>query len=862
MKSLQAFIEENLHIDLVSTDYLRLTASGALNGLDELLTTCFVIHNEHRIELPDIYPGARYKDIVDTCVIHLLKKKLYNNILTFGYRIAVSSEVNTSLHCVSTNSNVSRIKGKQWQLLCRIIGIENFVDLLMNYTVLQYIDKFFTQIVGNRANERHVPPSWCSDNRDASCGSHDVPITIQKLLYRNASPFNEEQVLPAGDDVEAIINEIFGPSSYSKLCFRKSKVIPIIKKMIQNHAGLKYLQILNSVCPFDSDFVEGKHLDASTKVTLVNKFVIIILQKLIPSEMFGSKRNKSKIFYYLSQLLRLPLKGTIPFSELKNSQRIEDFRWIRLVANCNESSLQNNQRLVACFISWIFKLIIPRIVTTFFYATEVSSSVLVLFFRHDAWSKISAPFMKDYVDKYLIENEVCRNHNSYLLSKYNHSRLRLVPKKAKGEFRVLAIPFKGADDEEYSIFQHNFKTMILPVQCILEYLRKKRKTHCRKLYSPTQIAKHLMRFKKVLLTKYGKIPDLFSMKFDIESCYDSISRKKAMQVIGVVLGNETGFFVRSQSFYQPETGILKIQNVVNGCRQPAEDEIYIDNVRTVYLSKEDVCDVLKMELFDTALCLAGKCYLRRDGLFQGSRLSALVVDLVYDDLMERYEIFRGQYPNESLSLRLADDFLVISTDRNQILELKKLSSDGFKEYGAKIKAEKIKISSSICLPHKPFQFCALNISLASLQAWKNSESFNIPYICFASTSKTYDQLIKLLEMRLSYGTTDSSLNTPFTILFQIHEVCVNVSQTFVGAFRKKIILLQPFENFILRLLVSTIKACQNCGCDPFFQSQLRQLVFQTFLETLLPIPSKFVEVIRYLKFELNKCTYISSVAPG
>lgn len=862
MKSLQAFIEENLNIDLLSTDYQRLTASGALNGLDELLTTCFVIQNEHRIELPDIYPGARYKDIVDKCVIHLLKKKLYNNVLTFGYRIASCNEVNTSLHCVSANSNVSRIKGKQWQLLCRIVGIENFVNLLMNYTVLQYIGQYFTQIVGNRANERHFPPSWCSDNRDTNCDSHNIPITIQKLLYRNASPFNKENVLPAGKDVEAIIDEIFGPSSYAKLCFRKSKVISIIKKMIQNHTGMKYLQILNRVCPFDSDFVEGKHLDASTKVKLVNKFVIIILQKLIPSEMFGSKRNESRIFYYLSQLLRLPLKGSISLSELKNSQRIKDFRWIRLVANSNESRSQNIQHLVACFISWIFKLIIPRIVTTFFYVTEVSSGVLVLFFRQDVWSKISTPFMKDYVGKYLIENKVCRNHNSYLLSKYNHSRLRLVPKKAIGEFRVLAIPFKGADVEENSIFQHNYRTMILPVQCILEYLRKKRKTHYRKLYSPTQIAKQLILFKKLLVTKYGKIPDLFSMKFDIESCYDSISRKKAMEVIGVALENETGFFVRSQSFYQPESGILKIQNVVNGCRQPAENEIYIDNVRTVYLSKQDVCDVLKMELFDTALCLAGKCYLRKDGLFQGSRLSALVVDLVYDDLMERCETFKEKYPNESLPLRLADDFLVISTDRNQILELKKLSSAGFEDYGAKIKAEKIKISSSICLPYEPFQFCALNISLASLQAWKNSESFNIPYMCFASTSKTYDQLIKLLEMRLSYGTTDSSLNTPFTILFQIHEVCINVSQTFVGAFRRKIVLLQPFENFILRILASAIKACQGCGCDPFFQSQLRQLVFRTFLETLLPIPSKFVEVIRYLKFELNKCTYISSVASG
>lgn len=858
MKSLRSFIEDNLNIRLSYSGFQPIVACNSLNGLEEILNTCFVIHNQCRIPFPEVCPEASHKKVVDQCIIHLLKKKLYNNVLTFGYRIAGCNEVNTSLHCFCTNSNVSRIKSHEWHLLHDIMGRDNFVDLLTNYAVVQYADGVFTQLIGNRANEPHVPPSWCSEKSTLHKKVH-VPIMIQKLLYKSVSFFNKENILPAGNNIATLVNEIFEPF-FRKQILKKPKLISIVRKMIQNHAEIRYLQILNNVCPQKKKVLEGTHLDASTPVELVNKFMVIILQKLIPPEMFGSKRNKAKIFHYLSQLLRLPLKGSIPFSELMSSQRVQDFTWLQLEVNHGESAMKNLQDLAGCFIFWIFQFTIPRIITTFFYSTEVSSCVEILFFRHDAWIEVSRPFLNDYFSKHLVENKICRNHNSYLLSRYNHSRLRLVPKKANREFRALAIPCKGADKEEYLVFKSNFKSIVYPVQCILEYIRKKRKTHYKKLYSPAQIADHLISFKRILLRKYGKVPDLFSMKFDIESCYDSISRKKAMEVMNSVLENETGFFVRSQSFYEPSTGILKTQSVVNGCRRPRSTEVYIDNARTVYLSKEDVNDVLKSELFDTALSFGDKCYLRKDGLFQGSRLSALVVDLVYDDLMETSEIFKAQYPNECLSLRLADDFLVISTDIIQILELEKLSSKGFEEYGAKIKKDKIEISNSTCSPKESFQFCALDISLKNLQAWKQSESFNIPRMRFGSIAKTYDQLTTLFEMRLSYGTTNGLLNTPLTVVFQLYQVGVNIAQTFADAFKGKAVFLRPFKDFIHRILITAVGVCSHCPSNDTFKLQLHQAVLQSFLETLLPVPSKFENAITFLKFELNKCIYLSTVA--
>lgn len=70
-----------------------------------------------------------------------------------------------------------------------------------------------------------------------------------------------------------------------------------------------------------------------------------------------------------------------------------------------------------------------------------------------------------------------------------------------------------------------------------------------------------------------------------------------------------------------------------------DGEVYIDNVRTSFISNKDLLNVLEDEVNNSVLYFNGKCYLRKDGLFQGTSLSALLVDLVYDDLLEHYSIF-------------------------------------------------------------------------------------------------------------------------------------------------------------------------------------------------------------------------------
>lgn len=77
---------------------------------------------------------------------------------------------------------------------------------------------------------------------------------------------------------------------------------------------------------------------------------------------------------------------------------------------------------------------------------------------------------------------------------------------------------------------------------ILEYLRNKRPTSFTKIYSPTQIADRIKEFKQRLLKKFNNaLPELYFMKFDVKSCYDSIPRMECMRILKDALKMKMGF---------------------------------------------------------------------------------------------------------------------------------------------------------------------------------------------------------------------------------------------------------------------------------------------------------------------------------
>ncbi|QLG73287.1 hypothetical protein HG535_0E03710 [Zygotorulaspora mrakii] len=848
MKNLGEYIIEELGIAIPDENS---TICNSYNWLQEVFSTCFVIRNSRELEIPHILLSEEHTSVIDECIIFLLERKLLNNVMTYGYAMARHSHVNKALHCASGNTQVTKIKDSSWRLVHQLIGTRNFVDILINCTVLEYNGSYFTQIVGNRLNEPHRPPLWCQ--RSPALKSEDnclyAQISIRHVLYRNSLEMRFFNILPTGTSVDVLAKSIFNSDDVKLPKSIRCKMYPLLKKMLHNHTKkIKYKQILENICPQNYVSKVKHQLDLRTPTSKVIRFLIVVLEKLIPEEMFGSKSNKSEIFSKLSKMLELNTTVTLEFQELFHKLRLKDFAWLRCdTMHFSKCDFEISSKLLSFFVAWLFRFLIPRVITTFFYCTDVSANTgEVLYFRHDTWNSVSLPFLSKYFKDHLIQNAVCRNHDSYLVSAYNHARFRIVPKKARGEFRVITVPHKGADEEEYTAFKDNFRRAIVPAQCVLEYLRNKRKTFFKKLYSSNHIASHIKEFRISLLRKYERIPTLYYMKFDVDSCYDSVPRKKVFHVLQELLKNETGFVIRSQTVFNPSNSSSRTLNVVNGSKKPALGEIYVDNVTTKYFTSNEILEIIKLELFKTSLLYAGKCYLRKDGLFQGASFSALLVDLLYDDLLLENKVFHERAQEESLILRLADDFLFITTNRPQILEVKELVQNGFIDYNVKVKVEKL-VYVDQQTPFESVNFCGLNISTTDLNVWKSEDTLNSSRFLSHTIKKNYNQLLRFFEMGLSYGTTDLELNSVSIVLNQLRAITKTTARGYAMSLKSKDISLELFAHFFDALYCCAIKSCIPPEPNQSMRRKIYSAMVVSFIQGLLPYQSKYKPVIAYLR---------------
>ncbi|KAL2710008.1 Telomerase reverse transcriptase [Kluyveromyces marxianus] len=487
----------------------------------------------------------------------------------------------------------------------------------------------------------------------------------------------------------------------------------------------------------------------------------------------------------------------------------------------------------------------------FFYVTELSGTINVVYIRHDVWKSMSRPFLKSYFKQYLLENKECQEHRSFSNSNFNHRNLRLIPKKSGSDFRVIAVPCKGINLQEVSDYNDYFKNAVKPTKIILERLRIRKSTKFAKAFSPVEIPMIISEYKRKLINKYGFVPNLHLLKFDIQSCYDSIPVDRVMKLIKREISSSKEFFLRSEDVLSLDSTRLKKRFFINGDSTKNKNDIVIDSVKSVVLSQLDILSVLEMELFKTSIVYRGKCYLRKDGLFQGTPLSSVLVDILYDNLLESYEEFKHADDNNALIIRLVDDFLVISPSKPYIDRINAIAQPGFKSFNAKVNPKKVLITSSQLPGSESVPFCALQINLKTLEVWKDHSSYNVISGDFTSTKQIFEKLLWIFEMRLSYNMLDTNLNSLNIALLYIREVSLNLAESFISLFDKKKPTKTAFIQFMLNIFERVdLHLASNNITSAEKSSGLKRTVMSVFIQQLGLRRDKFKDILGTMD-ELN-----------
>ncbi|KAL6940756.1 hypothetical protein ACO0QE_004672 [Hanseniaspora vineae] len=762
------------------------------------------------------------------------------------------------------------INNTQWFKLHQFLGSWIFIDLLLNCKIFEYIEEnLFTQLSGNRNLINNYNSVYINPYKNAGIkngllrmrifsphyylfklqnaglqvtrnvtGNTSITYEIQELRKSNRNLIPNESILQS---MNIIFNDTFTKQSPFYLSFKP--VWALIKK---NHKKLAYWDIFNTVCPPLKIGKSPTTINSTIDVGKVLNFLLLIIEKLFPLELWGDKRNKAVVFRNVNKLLKMDINKSIPMHMLLQGIRFSKMTW---ASQTTSNGLINFTKEGEKFFEWFYLKFFAKLVRTFFYVTNISSKITqIVYYRQDVYLQIAQPFISKYCDDNLRKNQTCvwvPNDDKTTKSLMHdlsclHTNLRIVPKNLKfpNDLRFISIPSPHIQFDDLMKFKWFVQDNIIPVRKILQHIRLYHLSisdHFPKISNLYEIPILIKNFQSSL-----KATDsVYFLKFDVKSCYDSIpvdlfinllqekwlKNEKLLKETNngswIVHKNSVSLLNTNLAFKQ----VVRKEHIINGVNSlhsyvkprnsishgesiathisSAPDFIKINQRNTDIQSftNEDVLYVVKKEILQTCVTIGDACFQRQNGVFQGTFLSSIIMDLLYDDMIRSTPEFHYS-PKECklLLLRLADDFLVLSNSYEKIQQIMKRSSDGFPEYNAYINTEKLQFSQfkDTSKNMEIVNFVGLNVNLSTLEISKDVETFtNINYSFEPSLKAVYGKLLNLIEIRLKYNLLNIQLNSNKIVVQHLSLIVSNIAQSlveFVVLQRTKLCLFEKLQS--------------------------------------------------------------------
>lgn len=245
---------------------------------------------------------------------------------------------------------------------------------------------------------------------------------------------------------------------------------------------------------------------------------------------------------------------------------------------------------------------------------------------------------------------------------------------------------------------------------------------------------------------------LYFAKLDVSACFDTIPQDKMLEVVAQLMSSENYqveqhvFVKASQRMQQGQAPSIAAPRVKffsearSAGRLPAEQNnppnpnsevisrykrVFVGPLAQQSVRKQEVMKTLQEHIKQNLVKIGKKYYRQKSGIPQGSILSSLLCNLFYGQLEREMLVWDCQY----LLMRLIDDFLLITPDRQQAEQFMQLLHRGIPAYGVTVKLEKSLANFEVSvdgrqiprLADDEFPYCGLLIDPVTLDIKKEGE---------------------------------------------------------------------------------------------------------------------------------------------
>lgn len=525
----------------------------------------------------------------------------------------------------------------------------------------------------------------------------------------------------------------------------------------------------------------------------------------------------------------------------------------------SKSDTAKRNELFLEFLYYVFDSILIPLIRSNFHVTESNvHQNRLLYFRHDVWRALTEPALTEIKASMFEELHTTQARKLLDARKLGFSQIRLLP-KASG-FRPISNLRRRVTKLQHGrlALGRSINSIMRPVLDVFDLERRRVPSLVgNALFSVGDMYPKLKAFRRSLQTNDRGGKHLYFVKADAKSCFDTIPQASVMQLMASIASEDVYRISRHSEVKRARSDHYRLDEEQNTSK-PArkfvskarsstdfaefdewlaqermvgqKDVVFIDGVVQQAQQKDAILGLLGEHVQNNVVKIGKKFFRQKAGIPQGSVLSSLLCNLFYAD-MER-ECFPFLKQDESLLLRLIDDFLLITTKKAVATRFLQTLHDGLETYGIKVNPCKSLANFAVeingqrvaqCSDARAFPYCGSMIDMRSLEISKDRSRRTKTCLADSLTvepSKVpgrtfYRKALNAFKIQTHKMLLDTTFNRPSRVLQTMYENFFEVGMKFFRYIKGMVKAAQPHVELLVgRLCPSPLShASLLCGED-------------------------------------------------
>lgn len=469
------------------------------------------------------------------------------------------------------------------------------------------------------------------------------------------------------------------------------------------------------------------------------------------------RRFETFSLHLVSQNMKVRTHSIISFSYLPSQMR--NIAWlgpanIDPFANISASDLQKRKEIFLEFLYYVFDSLLIPLIRSNFHVTESNvHQNRLFFFRHDVWRTLTEPAMSDLKLSLFEEINTLKAKKLLDARTLGFSQIRLLP-KGNGVRPITNLRRRVTKLQNGKItLGRSINTIMAPVFNMLNFEKKKRPALVGSaLFSVGDMYSKLKAFAHDLQNGRMAGKRLYFVKADAKSCFDTIPQRKVVRLMEQIAsedeyriarhaeiklsdlygGGTTGDAKPARKFVsvaKASTDFTSFKEMldIQFARQK-KNTVFVDGVVQTLQKKRKMLDLLKDHVERNVIKIGKKFFRQKAGIPQGSVLSSLLCNYFYAQVETEYLDFLDD--GESILLRLIDDLLLITTNKDHAKQFLQVMHNGVPDYGVEVNPAKSLANFEVTINgHRvsslqedaAFPYCGNAIDTRSLEITKDRD---------------------------------------------------------------------------------------------------------------------------------------------